>query len=264
MRLIDTFMFFNEFDILDIRLHELSDIVDRFVLVESITTHRGNLKPLYFEENKTLFKKFLNRIVHVVVTEVPNTSDWDREFNHRENTFRGLWNCDRDDIIMISDVDEIPDKEIFCKYDFTKLTDRFATAVNLLFYYYLNTYFEQYRWPGTVFIRCDYLEQRGFTDVRLKRKKGLTIPNCGWHFSYIGDAENMQNKISSFSHSEYDNDKVNNKEFIQSCMQELKSPFGSRGPGEAIMTVADPSTIKLPKYITDNLDRFSKYIRKDS
>lgn len=97
------------------RLEELNDHVDYFVLVESIETQRGDPKPLYFQENRHLFKKYLPKIKHIIVDEcLTDTIDpttglcWDRENFQRKCIMRGLQQCDNLDIIMISDLNEIP------------------------------------------------------------------------------------------------------------------------------------------------------------
>ena len=113
----DCFIFFNEFEQLNIRLHELNPIVDRFVLVESNQTFSGNMKPLYFAENRERWSMFLDKIIHVVVDDMPklnNGNRWELEHHQRKCITRGLNNCAPNDIIVISDVDEIPDPELLC------------------------------------------------------------------------------------------------------------------------------------------------------
>ncbi|MBY0430568.1 MAG: N-acetylglucosaminyltransferase, partial [Rhodospirillales bacterium] len=109
MRVFDCFSFFNEFDVLEIRLHELQGVVDRFVLVEADRTHAGQPKPLYFHENRQRFAAFLDRIEHVVVRDMPEGDDpWRRERFQRDCITRGLGGAGPDDLVMVSDVDEIP------------------------------------------------------------------------------------------------------------------------------------------------------------
>lgn len=137
----DCFPFFNELDLLEIRLNELNDVVDYFVLVESTKTHTGKEKPLYFEENKERFRLFSDKIIHVVVDDMPTKVSsawkllekiyyisiqdkgsqkiagkreaWNREAWQRNAIIRGLLksNPSEDDIVIVSDVDEIPSKE---------------------------------------------------------------------------------------------------------------------------------------------------------
>ena len=113
MKVIDCFIFYNELDMLEFRLNELNDVVDYFVLVECIKTHTNNDKELYFENNKNRFSKFLDKIVHIIVKDnIPQTnSAWDRENYQRDCIDEGIkkLSLNMDDIIIIADLDEIPD-----------------------------------------------------------------------------------------------------------------------------------------------------------
>src|SRR5262249_13456041 len=113
MRVVDTFTFFNELDILELRLRELSDVVDQFVLVEATTTHSGQDKPLFFEDNKERFSAWESQIVHHVVDDLPRTSNrWLPENVQRKRIGDALASLRHplgdDDLVLISDVDEIP------------------------------------------------------------------------------------------------------------------------------------------------------------
>jgi beta-1,4-mannosyl-glycoprotein beta-1,4-N-acetylglucosaminyltransferase len=110
----DCFAFFNELELLRLRLEELSDVVDHFVLVESPISFSGKKKPLYYQENKHLFNRFHDKITHIVIDNFPNlTGDlekdhWSREAYTRNEMMNGLKHCQDDDVIFISDLDEIP------------------------------------------------------------------------------------------------------------------------------------------------------------
>lgn len=111
MRVYDCFTFFNELDLLEIRLNELDPVVDYFVLVEATKTFSGKQKPLYYNENRKLFSQFSDRIIHVVVDDMPtviNNNRWPLETFQRKCIWRGLHSCVSNDIVLISDVDEIP------------------------------------------------------------------------------------------------------------------------------------------------------------
>lgn len=108
-RVFDSFIFFNELDLLQIRLSVLAPHVDRFVLVEATHSFQGQTKPLYFEKNRQRFAPFLDKIEHVVVDNFPDAaSPWDREHFQRDAILRGLASCADDDLVIISDADEIP------------------------------------------------------------------------------------------------------------------------------------------------------------
>ena len=128
MKVVDAFIFYNEFDVLEYRLETLYDEVDHFILVESNQTHTGDEKPLYFTIHKKRYQKYLDKIKHIIVTDFPENltqeeinelvaipeirnMNWVREHHQRRAISRGIdkLNLQPEDIIMISDVDEIPD-----------------------------------------------------------------------------------------------------------------------------------------------------------
>mgnify|MGYP001456492360 FL=1 len=114
MAIYDCFQFFNEETILDLRLNILEESVNFFVIVESTTDHQGNEKKLNFDINK--FKKFQKKIIYVVVEDTLDTIKKPHigqnslvERHQRNSITRGLKNCSDNDLVIISDVDEIPD-----------------------------------------------------------------------------------------------------------------------------------------------------------
>jgi beta-1,4-mannosyl-glycoprotein beta-1,4-N-acetylglucosaminyltransferase len=113
--IFDCFLFFKEFDVLDLRLNILNEAVDFFVLAEANITFSGQRKPFYFEQQKDQFKAFLPKIIHVKIEDDPPvvTSAWDREFWQRDATARGLKDAQPTDYVMYSDVDEIPNRKAF-------------------------------------------------------------------------------------------------------------------------------------------------------
>ena len=149
----DTFMFFNELDLLEIRLNELDKVVDTFVLVESPFTYSGKAKPLYFQSNKKRFSKFLHKINYVLIEDIgdisllqdkvadylPECSEYLKRENIQRNAImKGLTHAKADDIILISDLDEIPPPQT---------VDKLSKAINRrevlgfkqkVYYYYLN------------------------------------------------------------------------------------------------------------------------------
>lgn len=113
----DCFCFYNELDLLEIRLNILNGCVDKFVLVEATRTQRNNPKPLYFAENKERYKKFEDKIIHLVLDEYPeHIEQWTIENLQRNYIMKGLEQCSDDDIILISDLDEIPRPEYIYIY----------------------------------------------------------------------------------------------------------------------------------------------------
>ena len=107
----DCFQFFNELDILKIRLEVMNPIVDKFVISEATETFSGLKKPLYYEENKELFSEFQDKIIHVVVEDTPEGDTHYRDTFQKNAVTRGLKDCRDDDIVIFSDLDEIPNPE---------------------------------------------------------------------------------------------------------------------------------------------------------
>ena len=107
MKIVDTFTFFNELELLEVRLNILNDHVDKFVLVESTRSHQNKPKPLFYQENKHLFKKFNSKIEHIIVNDFPEHNYHSFEHHQRDCIERGLGYCEDDDIVFISDIDEI-------------------------------------------------------------------------------------------------------------------------------------------------------------
>ena len=114
MKIFDCFAFFNELTLLEIRLNELSDVVDYFVIVESEKTHQNEDKELFYFKNKDddRFKKFSDKIIHVVVkSDEFNNDTWHNERKQFDSIIKGLEIASEDDLIILGAADEIPRKE---------------------------------------------------------------------------------------------------------------------------------------------------------
>src|ERR1700722_9865012 len=109
----DCFTFFNELELLELRLHELAGVVDKFVLVEATETHTNKPKPLYYQENRARFSAFHDKIIHVTHAKMLKSSDtWIPETFQRNCIGRGLKDCRPDDFVLVSDLDEIPRADV--------------------------------------------------------------------------------------------------------------------------------------------------------
>ncbi len=205
-QIYDCFIFFNELDILDIRLNELYDSVDKFVLVESIETFTGNLKPLYFDENRERYQKFMDKIVYIPLNEQIETNNpWDRERYQRDQILRGLKECSDRDIILVSDVDEIPKKTFINKLSpmLKKLRSSWVVFDQKLYRFFLNQFdYVVYPWPGTYASYYGMLKSKSLHERRLSRHSFIHIPDSGWHFSTMGGLAGWVKKVESYSHSE--------------------------------------------------------------
>lgn len=264
----DTFLFHSEFELLDIRLHELGDVVDKFVLVESTKTFKGDDKPLYFDENKYLFKDYLDKIIHVTILDSPDFDPDDKvpgesgggiDRFQRNCVMRGLTGCNDNDVIIIADADEIVRREVLKNIS---LTDRRIYNMRFrLYYYYLNTYFERF-WREVCILKYSKLKTFPFPHaIKLGYRRWRPIDgDCGWHFSYLGSAEKVKEKINWYWY--IDTPAINNIDNIQDCIKNLRSvnPY-SHLRGQT-MKIDDISY--LPKYVQDNQDKFKPYFWTDN
>ena len=254
MRLYDCFTFYNELTLLRLRLETLGAHVDRFVLVEATKTFSGKPKPLVFERNRHLFTPWLDKIEHVVVDDMPDAGDaWAREAYQRNAMARGLPSARHEDIIMVSDVDEIPAPDALRSISPVKPT-LFGMR---MFYYFFNlelihtkaymnrakaAAFTANAWVGTkalpfhLFTSAQALRMtkaRTYPWYRIDRKNPLILENAGWHFSYLAPVSGIMEKIASFSHQELNIAAINNagtiEEEIRRLIQGGTVSFGAVG-----------------------------------
>ena len=254
-KIYDCFMFFNEYDILDIRFNELYDCVDHFVIVESCETHAGNEKSFRFEENKERYAKFLDKVIYVKLHEKQITSDpWVRENWQRNQIIRGLKDCNLKDTIIISDCDEIPSASGI-KYANDLLhrnvprihrnVPRIVGFENLMSVVYLNHLWtgvcnlngKPAMWNGSVCLRFeDILKFDCIHSIRSGRDNNPCISwiQDGWHFTYMGGDRTRKEKIKNWGH----------------C-NEVNEGWDRKG-NETVMRVEIDE--RFPKYVRENIE----------
>jgi beta-1,4-mannosyl-glycoprotein beta-1,4-N-acetylglucosaminyltransferase len=256
MKIYDCFQFFNEFDVLEIRLNTLYDYVDYFVISETNKTHSNLDKPYYFDEYKHLFEKYLDKIIHVK-EEYPsdilhfnlksNDTSYNRQYNEisriydkeenendlkrwpnfcrdylqREYIKLGLINCQDDDLIMVSDLDEISNPEVIKNIRENHLINK--CLLQNCYYYYVNMVAHT-NWYGAYVVEYKETKEVSLTHLRNRSKKFDLIPDAGWHFSFVGGPDRVKNKIISYSHQEFNNPWILNQ--IDSNISQKKDPFG--------------------------------------
>ena len=139
-KVFDCFPFYDELDLLEIRLNILNDVVDYFVLTESTRTFTGKPKPLHYDNNKVRFKKFAHKIRHVIVDDTefkPEIDAWQRGFDQKNSVFREMYDCKANDFVIISDVDEIVNPEAIASA-ISNNPNSISAFIQPCFYYYLN------------------------------------------------------------------------------------------------------------------------------
>jgi len=196
--IVDTFMFFNELDVLEKRLRLLDKHVDLFILSESPVTHNGNPKPLFYQENKDRFSQWAHKIRHVIADDMPEDENpWSREKHQRACILRAMDDIDDSAQVMISDADEIPNMD---KIPF----DSKVSAISLhmyMFEYSLEYMFTGEPWIGTVVTRGREFKKLGPNFFRDNRWRFPVVAECGWHLSSFGDAKHVWNKIQNYAHA---------------------------------------------------------------
>jgi hypothetical protein len=199
--LVDGFMFYNELDILELRFELLDSYVDRFILVEAEVNHVGGPKELFFDKNKERYAKWLHKVTHVILRagECPtDPSPWSREKYQRDGILRGLTDVSDNAIIMISDVDEIPD---MTKVPFERLPHVVTSVHMWMFEYSLDYLFTGEPWFGTVITNVELLKRMGPNYFRDNRWKFPPVTYAGWHLSSFGNSKHVLNKMHTFAHA---------------------------------------------------------------
>lgn len=283
MKIYDCFNFFNELDILELRLNILNDSVDYFVIVESSVKHSGEIKPFYFEENKERYSKFLDKIIHFKVYDTPerfdnlesgsdetlnqiynfannqphfrfckhNQPDYGRDFFQKECVRRPLVNCKDEDVIIISDLDEIPNPDILTNIKSLDFNNIYRFNQNM-YCYYLNV-LKEHNWFGSRILSYQKLKNLSVNEIRGDNSLSLAINNGGWHFSFMGGEEMVKNKIKSYSARDLGSDRVFNS--IKSNMENNIDPFFR---GNLQKVEIDNS---YPEYLLKNLDKYKHLIK---
>lgn len=298
MKVFDCFIFFNELDLLELRLNVLNCCVDYFVIVESAITFQGEEKEYLFEKHRSRFAKFENKIIHFKVDKYtidfsnpPYISDpqsldetilnkiykyiddcphfdkkkefwWGNDFFQRECIWRALAvaNPAPDDLILISDVDEIPNPETVIKIKDDILPKSLICLRQHEFCYYLN-YYHNSDWLGTCcFLYASYVNV-SLNSVRFssKRDEGLSPQiaiNGGWHFTSIGSVEAIKKKITSWSHREF-----NTAATLSGVEYNVRHGYDIfRRPGFGRLDYLPIEQGLLPSFLVDNMDMFEHLI----
>lgn len=246
----DVFNFFNELEVLEIRLNELDDFVDRFVLVEGTTTFQGKPKELVYDKNKDLFAKWHKRLVHVIVDDSPKTDDtWAVEAFHYNAGNRGLNNLRSDDVVIWGCVDEIPKKASIKEHLRNHVGP--AMAIQHALSCYLNCWFSATTWTGCrVLTGAEWTASKNPHDDFRKHWLNLHVNDGGWHFCNIGGAERWKLKIQSFAHKE-----LNHDMFLDELGKKVQDCYNLCYVGSRVM----PWNM-LPNYISQNRDKFKDFL----
>jgi beta-1,4-mannosyl-glycoprotein beta-1,4-N-acetylglucosaminyltransferase len=303
MKIYDGFLFFNELDLLEIRLNTLNDVVDHFILVEASVTHQGAPKSFIFEENKERFSKFLDKIIHVKVTEIPSSFStlpniiptnfkeeiikriyddisktrlfnrfvphemgFGRDFFQKESVKLGMENASDDDILISSDLDEIPNPEILSRLSEFFEPDSFYTFNQTHYCYYLNMIHFSHidntaynreinsNWKGSRMGTWKNMKYYSLNELRAQDNNDII--DSGWHFSWMGGIDKVKTKLQSYSHQE--NNQSHIIDNVDKMMNVNDTIYDFRGD----KSIKVPITLDThPKYLVNNIDKYKHLIK---
>ncbi len=267
MKIFDCFQYFNEEHIADLRFNIMNQFVDKFVIVESTLNHQGKPKKLNFDISK--YAKFKNKINYIVVDDTPENLKKPHEGgeslveqHQRNSIMKGIKESGDNDLIILSDVDEIPDLNKLSRFN----KNNYAVFSQKMFMYKLNLLnLNENNWHGSKiclkkkFKSPQWLRNLKFKKYpfwRLDKTRNLQIiDNGGWHFAYLQSPENISKKIKSFAHGEFNKEDIADKQIIKTKIENEEDIFGR---GYRLKKVKVDST--FPEYILKNKDNLRHWI----
>ena len=295
MKIFDCFMFFDEEMLLDLRLNIMDKYVDKFVITEATYMHSGKPKKLIFDINK--FSKFKDKIIYIVVDNPPSDlhviQDSDSLDNKQSKLIRnakkrevhqinkaqdGLVDAASNDIIIISDLDEIPNLE---KVNFSTNNKKLFFFKQKMFYYKLNLFYKSFPWYGSKACKRKFFKNPEWLrsiknkkyplwrfDIlfsKIKYNDICFIDNGGWHFTNIRKAEDLEIKLSNFLHYIDYKQSGLQLEDLKKLMKEKKIMYdhsvdksGDKwGDGEKLESL---KLKEMPKYIEDNYQKYKLWL----
>ena len=273
MKIIDCFMYFDEDLILELRLNTLSNYVDKFVICEATLDHAGNKKKLNFDHKK--FNRFKDKIVYIVVNDMPvNVKSFKKNWHiaHYRDQFqrnalsRGIKDFEDNDLILISDIDEIPNPSKI--YEF-KERDKYACFVQKNFCLKFNLFnLSEPNWYGTRMCRKkDLKTPQWLRDIKprkipfykfYKPRFDKFIYDGGWHFSSVKTPEGIFKKFNSYAEQQWNNKKFKNIDYIKSKIENREDLFDRDQDFKVIEINKD-----FPKYMCENISKFKDFIYID-
>ena len=295
MNIYDCFMYYDEDLLLDIRLNSLNKYVKKFVITEATYTHNGSKKKLNF--NIKNFDKFKDKIEYIVVDQQPpdireiNENDsielkseklilngMARDYFQRQNLQKGLKNLENDDLIIISDLDEIPDLE---NLKLNEIKDNIVIFQQKMFYYKFNLLYDEFIWAGSKAVKYkNFISPQWLRNIKSKKypfwridvlfsKKKYSnlyyINNGGWHFTCIRTPEDLEKKLLNFAHHyEFEQSGLKTND-IKKLINEKRVMYdhnidqrGYKWSGKSILKSIDLNL--LPSYIKNNTEKFKEWL----
>jgi len=251
MQIIDIVTFNNQIELLDLRISILQDVVDVFYIIESTKTHQGNPK-------EVLGDRYSHPKLKVITIDFPEHLDtWGRE-RYQRNHHISLDSYDHDSMVITSDLDEVPNPQaVLWLKDHFKL-DTVYGLEQQLYQYYLNVENTTEHWIGTKICGVDLYNSIGAEDLRMDRHQShqTTLQDAGWHWSYLGGEEAVQQKIKDYAHSEF-----NNEEVLSQIKTRLENNEDVLGRRQVILKTV-PIDESYPDYILNNQEQLAHFIKE--
>ena len=259
-KIYDCFLYNDEELILNIRLNILNKFIKKFIIIESKFDHQGNKKKLSFDIKK--FLRFKKKIIYLVIEEFPkNFSNWKRENFQRNFIANALTKVNKEEYVMISDVDEIPNLS-----NIQSITNhKYTVFEQKMFYYKINLINKTYPiWFGSRICKKKYLKSpQWLRDQKIKKYpfwrfykiRWNVIREGGWHFSFLMTPQQIEKKINSWAHAEFNNKKYKDLKKIKDCLKNKKDLFNR----EIILEkISFDKT--FPKYLKQKATKYKKWI----
>ena len=295
MNIYDCFMYFDEDLLLDIRLNSLEKFVKKFVITEATYTHNGNKKKLNFDINK--FQKFKDKIIYIIVDEQPKNilemkegdakekigeklilNGMARDYFQRESLSKGLKEAKEEDLILISDLDEIPNFE---NLKIENIKNEIIIFEQKILYYKLNLLYDNFLWHGTKAIKKknflspqwlrnikgkNYPQWRIDTFFSKKKYSNLKfVKNGGWHFTCLKTPEQLEKKLLNYAHHYEFQTSGLKIEDIKKFISEKRIIYDYKADQKKNKW-SGKSTLKrlenkfLPNFVANNLDKYSDWL----
>jgi beta-1,4-mannosyl-glycoprotein beta-1,4-N-acetylglucosaminyltransferase len=259
--------FFNELDLLEIRLATLDPIVDVHVLGESSLTHSGKPKPLYFNPDDERWAPWAHKIRYLVIDDYPDeppegqSMAWTREKWQRIQLVRGLTEEELagDHMVLSSDLDEIPAVETLRDICARGAAEHIWPP---LYPYYLNWRWQEIPRQGaqaTCFPMRLLREGKTTQDVKSDGNLSFQMGDrVGWHFTYQGGTEAIRAKLAAFAHEELDDPRYNDADAVMETLQSGRDLFHRE------RLIVEAPLGDLPKYVQDNVAKFGHMLHHES
>ena len=266
MKIFDCITFFEENRHADLRFNILNDYVDYFVVCEGLFDHKGNKKKINFNLNN--YPKFKKKIIHIICPKFPKKiNPWERQAYQRDYILKNIEIAKDNDLILFSDPDEIPNPK---KIKNLILKKKYLIFLQNLYYYKINLQDINLgnNWEGTRgclkknLYSINYMRQKvlkknlKYKFWRIDKEKNIQIINDGgWHFSYLLTPSEIQRKIKTFAHTEYNKKKFTNLKIIKNKIKKGLDLFNRNN-----FYMKKKLDQTFPEYILKNKKKFYKWI----